>query len=100
MRESSEMYLLRAALLRRDLQPVPLTLLAQNLAVSPVSANEMCHKLMSEGLLNYEPYKGVILTSAGAAIAYRILRRRRLWEVFLAECLDVAPREAEEIARK
>lgn len=98
MSESVEMYLLRIALLRRGDRPVPLSLLAQELAVSPVSANEMCHRLMNEGWLTYEPYKGVTLTGEGEALAQRILRRRRLWEVFLAEKLHVEPRIAEEIS--
>jgi len=39
------MYLVTLALLHGQEQPVPLSLLAQNLAVSPVSVNEMCRKL-------------------------------------------------------
>jgi len=96
--ESIEMYLLRTALLQRDGQPVPLALLAQELAVSPVSANEMCRKLMSEDLLTYKPYKGVTLTPRGERLARRILRRRRLWEVFLVAQLHLAPAAAEAIA--
>ncbi|MCU0490156.1 MAG: metal-dependent transcriptional regulator [Chloroflexaceae bacterium] len=96
--ESNEMYLLRAAMLQRNGQPVPLSLLAQELAVSPVSANEMCRKLNADGLLVYEPYKGVKLTAQGAAIARRVLRRRRLWEVFLVERLHLTPDEAEALA--
>jgi DtxR family Mn-dependent transcriptional regulator len=92
------MYLLRTALLQRDGQPVPLTQLAQELAVSPVSANEMCRKLMSEGLLTYTPYKGVTLTADGDRLAQRILRRRRLWEVFLVNQLHLAPDEADALA--
>lgn len=98
MSESVEMYLLRVAMLRRGTRPVPLSLLAQELDISTVSANEMCHRLMDEGWLTYEPYKGVTLTAQGEAIAQRILRRRRLWEVFLAEKLRVEPRLAEEIS--
>lgn len=98
MSESNEMYLLRTALLQHDDQPVPLSLLAQELAVSTASANEMCHKLMDEGLLVYEPYKGVTLTRQGAAMARRVLRRRRLWEVFLADQLGLDPAEAEAVA--
>lgn len=96
--ESVEMYLLKIALLQQDDRPVPLSLLAQELAISPVSANEMCHKLMSEGWLTYEPYKGVTLTVQGEGVAQRVLRRRRLWEVFLANQLGVEPLAAEDIS--
>ncbi|NOK61830.1 MAG: hypothetical protein GFH27_549281n49 [Chloroflexi bacterium AL-W] len=98
MRESVEMYLLRTALLQQSAQPVPLTQLAQELAVSPVSAHEMCRKLTKEGWLTYEPYKGVTLTSEGEQVARKILRRRRLWEVFLVNQLHIDPHEAEAIS--
>ncbi len=98
MSESVEMYLLRIALLQDDDRPVPISTLAEELAVSPVSANQMCRKLEERGMVHYEPYKGVTLTLHGEAVAMRVLRRRRLWEVFLAEKLGLAPDQAEEIA--
>ncbi|MFZ2487787.1 MAG: metal-dependent transcriptional regulator [Anaerolineae bacterium] len=96
--ESVEMYLLRIALLQADERPVPMSALAEEMAVSPVSANQMCRKLEERGMIHYEPYKGVTLTLHGEAIAMRVLRKRRLWEVFMAEKLGLAPGEAEEIA--
>lgn len=98
MSESIEMYLLRIALLQQYEAPVPVPKLAQELAVSPVSANEMCRKLTEKALITYEPYKGVQLTPAGEQLARRVLRHRRLWEVFFVEKLGVPPLEAEEIA--
>lgn len=96
--ESIEMYLLRIALLQQDHEPVPVPLLAQELSVSPVSANEMCRKLMDRDLVNYAPYKGVTLTPEGEIVAQRVIRRRRLWEVFLVERLKIEPHEAELMA--
>jgi DtxR family transcriptional regulator, Mn-dependent transcriptional regulator len=98
MSESVEMYLLRIALLQDEDRPVPISTLAEELAVSPVSANQMCRKLEERGMVHYEPYKGVTLTLHGEAVAMRVLRRRRLWEVFLAEKLGLEPGQAEEIA--
>jgi DtxR family Mn-dependent transcriptional regulator len=98
MSESIEMYLLRMALLQQDEQPVPIPQLAQELSISPVSAHEMCRKLTDRGLVQYEPYKGVRLTTQGEALAQRVLRCRRLWEVFFVEKLGIEPQEAEEIA--
>ena len=98
MSESVEMYLLRIALLQVEDRPVPISALAEELAVSPVSANQMCRKLEERGMVHYEPYKGVTLTPPGEAVALRVLRRRRLWEVFLAERLGLEPAQAEEIA--
>jgi DtxR family transcriptional regulator, Mn-dependent transcriptional regulator len=98
MSESIEMYLLRVALLQKDERPVPVPLLAQELSISPVSANEMCRKLAEKRLIEYEPYKGVILTSQGERLARRILRYRWLWELFFVEKLRLEPKEAEAIA--
>lgn len=98
MSESIEMYLLRIALLRTNEQPVPIPLLAQELAVSTVSANEMCRRLVDKGLIEYEPYRGVTLTGKAETLARRVLRNRRLWEVFFVEKLGLEPVEADEIA--
>jgi DtxR family Mn-dependent transcriptional regulator len=92
------MYLLRIALLSQDDDPVPISQLAETLGVSPISANQMCRKLEGKGMVIYQPYKGVTLTLQGEAIALRVLRKRRLWEVFLAEKLGLAPQQAEDIA--
>jgi DtxR family Mn-dependent transcriptional regulator len=98
MSESIEMYLLRVALLQQNEQPVPIPQLAQELSIAPVSAHEMCRKLTDKGLVQYEPYKGVTLTAQGEALAQRVLRCRRLWEVFFVEKLGIEPQEAEEMA--
>jgi DtxR family Mn-dependent transcriptional regulator len=98
MSESIEMYLLRIELLQENDQPVPVPRLAQELAVSPVSAHEMCRKLTEKELVTYEPYKGVRLTLAGELMARRVLRHRRLWEVFFVDKLGLEPGPAEEIA--
>ncbi|MEA3397404.1 MAG: metal-dependent transcriptional regulator, partial [Chloroflexota bacterium] len=81
------MYLVTIARLRVDDQPVPLSQLADDLSISPVSANEMCRKLQEHGLVIYRPYKGASLTPEGERRAYRVLRRHRLWEVFLVDKL-------------
>jgi len=96
--ESMQMYLVTIARLQADSQPVPLSQLAQVLSVSPVSVNEMCRKLQDQGLVIYQPYKGASLTSEGEGRAYRILRRHRLWEVFLVEKLGFEYDQAHDAA--
>lgn len=98
--ESEEMYLTTIAhLLEEGVEyPIPISDLAQELAIQPVSANQMVHKLAAEGMVTYEPYKGVELTTEGSQAARDALRRRRLWEVFLVEHLDLSPGEAEALA--
>jgi DtxR family Mn-dependent transcriptional regulator len=96
--EHIEMYLVRVAQLRTDGEPVPLSLLAQELAITSVSANEMCRKLTEKGLVTYTPYKGVTLTAAGEQLAQQVLRCRYLWATFFVEKLGVAPDVADETA--
>jgi DtxR family Mn-dependent transcriptional regulator len=96
--DSVEMYLVTIAMSREGEQPVPLSLLAQELSISPVSVNEMCRKLMERGLVDYRPYEGVTLTSEGSTLACQVLCRRRLWEVFLVERLGLGAKEAEAMA--
>jgi DtxR family Mn-dependent transcriptional regulator len=96
--ESMQMYLVSIARLRTDGRPVPLSELADALSISPVSVNEMCRKLQDHGLVDYRPYKGATLTQDGERRAFHILRRHRLWEVFLVEKLGFSYKEAHEAA--
>lgn len=96
--ESVQMYLVTIVRLREGDQPVPLSLLADALAISPVSANEMCRKLQDQGLVVYQPYKGAWLTGEGEKRACHILRRHRLWEVLLVDKLGLEYDEAHDVA--
>lgn len=98
--ESEEMYLITIARLLEEgaAAPIPVSSLAAELAIQPISANQMVHKLAEEGLVAYEPYKGVELTGEGSRIASVVLRHRRLWEVFLVEHLGVSPGQADALA--
>jgi len=87
-------YLVAIARLRAEDAPVPLSLLAKELGISPVSANEMCRKLQDQGLTVYQPYKGVTLTPKGNEHALYVLRRHRLWEVFLVDHLGMGMEDA------
>ena len=96
--ESIENYLVTVARLRVGDQAVPLSQLAETLSISPVSVNEMCRKLQNQGFVVYQPYKGVSLTPQGEKHAHYILRRHRLWEVFLVEKLGLDFDQAHEAA--
>ena len=88
--ENAQMYLLEIARLCEVETPVPLSRLAEELRISSSSANEMCRKLETQGFLIYQPYKGVVLTDDGQTFANYLLRRHRLWEVFLVEKLGLS----------
>lgn len=96
--ESMQMYLVTIARLREDNRPVPLSQVADALSVSPVSVNEMCRKLQDQGLLVYQPYKGASLTVEGERRAHYVLRRHRLWEVFLVQELGFGYQQAHDAA--
>lgn len=86
--ESTEMYL-KAIAEADDRQAVAVSRLADRLSVTAVSANEMVHRLDEQGLVEHTPYKGVALTQKGREAASSVLRRQRLWEVFLYEHLKI-----------
>jgi len=100
MSESEEMYLVTLAMLAEAGAevPTPVSELASKLGIQPVSVNQMVRKLEETGLVAYTQYKGVALTPEGQSRALRVLRHRRLWEVFLVENLRVLPDEADELA--
>lgn len=100
MSESEEMYLVTIARLNESGEdlPVPVSQLAAELTVLPVSANQMIRKLEEAGWVCYTPYKGVSLTEEGSTRALQILRHRRLWEVFLVEKLKIPIADALELA--
>ncbi len=100
MSEAEEMYLITAARLLEDGQepPVPLSQLAQARSLNAASVNQMVRKLADTGMVVYLPYKGIELTALGHAVASRILRYRRLWEVFLAQKLQMTIADADLLA--
>ena len=63
--------------------------LSERLKVSPPSVSEMIRKLSEDGLISYEPYKGVVLTGKGMARAQKVVRKHRLLERFLHDRLGL-----------
>ena len=61
--------------------------LAHSLSVSAASVTDMNNRLKKENLITYYPYKGVQLTDIGIQIANKLIRKHRIWEVFLYENL-------------
>ena len=69
--------------------PVSTGAIAERLAVSPASANEMIGKLADRDLVNHEKYKGVELTDHGIVRARESLQTYCIIERFLANVLSV-----------
>ncbi|MFZ4542949.1 MAG: metal-dependent transcriptional regulator [Saprospiraceae bacterium] len=64
------------------------------------SVTDMIKRLAEKGMINYEKYKGVTLTIEGNQRARALLRKHRLWEVFLVEWLHFSWDEVHELAEQ
>lgn len=73
---------------------------AEMLQTKASSVTDMIQKLSDKKLIRYEKYKGVSLTPKGRKIASAIVRRHRLWEVFLVDKLNFSWDEIHEIAEE
>ncbi|RCW39828.1 DtxR family iron (metal) dependent repressor [Halopolyspora algeriensis] len=72
--------------------------LTSRLGLSPSSVSGMLTKLAQLGLVTHVRYRSVELTPAGRRLAYDVLRRHRLLELFLVEELDYTWDEVHEEA--
>lgn len=68
------------------------------LNVSAASVSEMISKLVKEDLVEHSPYQGVQLTEQGLKKASTLIRKHRLWEVFLVEHLNYSWNEVHDDA--
>lgn len=57
--------------------------IASSLEISQASVTNMVQRLDAEGLLKYEKYRGLILTTAGKSLARKIAQRHKLLTDFL-----------------
>ncbi|MGH2544026.1 MAG: metal-dependent transcriptional regulator [Ardenticatenaceae bacterium] len=93
-----EDYLKTIYLLEQQHGNAATSLLAERLNVTAASATGMIKKLADLELVEYEPYRGVRLTSSGMRAALETLRHHRLLELFLTEKLGFTWDEVHEEA--
>ena len=74
--------------------------LSEHLHNKAASVTDMLKRLAEKRLIHYEKYKGVFLTHKGQKLAIGIVRKHRLWEVFLMEKLKFRWDEVHEIAEQ
>src|SRR5262247_4783165 len=79
---------------------LPMGHVASALSVTPGTATTMVKALAESGLVEYEPYSGVRLTSAGDKRAGLVLRRHRLVELFLVQVMGMSWDEVHDEAEK
>jgi DtxR family Mn-dependent transcriptional regulator len=74
--------------------------IAEMMDTKASSVTDMLKKLAEKDLVNYIKYQGVSLTDKGGLAAKMIVRKHRLWEVFLVEKLDFSWDEVHDIAEQ
>lgn len=74
--------------------------IAEMIETKASSVTDMLKKLAEKGLVHYKKYQGVSLTDNGRLSAKMIVRKHRLWEVFLVDKLDFAWDEVHDIAEQ
>lgn len=73
---------------------------AEELNTRAASVTDMLRKLSEKELIHYKKYQGVTLTEEGRLTALSIVRRHRLWEVFLVKKLNFGWDEIHDIAEE
>ncbi len=74
--------------------------LAEEMQTKASSATDMIKKLAEKNMISYIPYQGVTLSKAGHAYAVKVVRKHRLWEVFLLEKLHFSWDEVHDVAEQ
>ncbi len=81
-------------------QSVSTNAISKTLKTSAASVTDMLKKLADKDLLHYEKYKGVRLTDSGRSVSTHLIRKHRLWEVFLYKKLNFKWGEVHDIAEQ
>lgn len=74
--------------------------IAKKIESKASSVTDMIKKLAEKNLANYVKYQGVSLTENGRLAAALVVRKHRLWEVFLVEKLHFSWDEVHDVAEQ
>ena len=80
--------------------PITTKGLAARFATTQANVSETMRRLDGQGLLTYQPYKPVTLTSLGESLAVAMVRRHRLLETYLAQALGYGWEEVHDEAER
>ncbi len=101
MNKSLEDYLKNIYSIQNSAGKVTNTALSEKLNISPAAVSDMISKLSKSEYIENIPYKGFKLTTKGETVAINLVRKHRIWEVFLTEYLkypwDKVHNEAENL---
>ena len=85
---------------RGDGKYISTNALAEEMQTKASSVTDMVKRLSEKDLVNYKKYQGVKLSANGKKAAVEVVRKHRLWEVFLVENLDFSWDEVHEVAEQ
>ena len=74
--------------------------ISAELETTPAAVSDMVKRLSAKELVNHRRHRGVTLSGKGEAVATRLVRKHRLWEVFLCQVLEFSWDEVHDIAEQ
>jgi len=87
-------------LIEQENAAVSTNAIADKVNTKAATVTDMLKKLAEKKLINYQKYQGVTLTAKGEKVALNIIRKHRLWEMFLVEKLNFKWDEVHDVAEQ
>ena len=84
----------------RDGKAASTNAIAAAMNTAAASVTDMLKRLAAKSLVNYEKSKGATLTTEGGQLSKLLIRKHRIWEVFLCEKLGYNWDECHELAEE
>ncbi len=85
---------------KQGTEAVSTNAIAEKIDSKASSVTDMVKKLADKNLAHYIKYQGVSLTNEGRLAAASVIRKHRLWEVFLVEKLNFSWDEVHDVAEQ
>lgn len=98
--KASEEYLKTMYILKKQSGNIRVTDIANKMNCTKPSVNKAIYNLKDEGMLNYESYGTIELTSEGENLAKKILEAYDIVYLFLKDVLNIDEAEAEQEAER
>ena len=98
--QTEENYLKAIYKLSEESERVSTSAISDLMQTKSASVTDMLKRLHDKGLVEYKRYQGVTITGRGKKVALEIIRKHRLWEVFLVETLKFKWDEVHPIAEQ
>jgi DtxR family Mn-dependent transcriptional regulator len=74
--------------------------IATYMKIKPATVTNMLQKLKEKKLITYKPYSKVTLNKSGKLVALQVIRKHRLWEVFLVKKLAFTWDQVHDVAEQ